>query len=92
MPDRADRPDLPNVGLIIGVAPGSANPRAEFNVFAGIGSVFDGEALRTRVSGNFLSVMPDGVTGINLDYLNAAGFAQGFQFGHCAAMTTRCPL
>jgi hypothetical protein len=75
------RPDLPNIGLIIGVAPGSPNPRAEFNVFAGTGTAFDGECLRTRVCGNFFSVMPDGVTGINLDLLNASGFAQGFQLG-----------
>jgi hypothetical protein len=69
------RPELPNVGLIIGVAPGSSNPRAEFNVFAGAASICDGEALRTRVSGNFIHVMPDGVTPVTaLDFL-IAGYA-----------------
>jgi hypothetical protein len=68
------RPDLPNVGMIIGVAPGSLNPRAEFNVFAGASSAFDGEAVRTRVSGNFFAVAPDGVTPVSSGVLLAYGF------------------
>jgi len=60
------RPELPNVGVIVGVAPGSANPRAEFNVFAGYGYVMDCENIRSRFSGNFVGVLPDGVTDYNL--------------------------
>jgi hypothetical protein len=68
------RPDLPNVGLIVGVAPGSANPRAEFNVFAGYGYVMDSENIRARFSGNFVGVMPDGVTDYNMPALNPTAF------------------
>ncbi len=76
------RPDLPNSGLIVGVAPGSANPRAEFNVFAGYGYAMDGENIRTRVSGNFFGVMPDGVTPYNMPELNPDNFQGGqFEFG-----------
>jgi hypothetical protein len=60
------RPDLPNVGLIVGVAPGSPNPRAEFNVFVGYGYIMDSENIRARFSGNFCGVMPDGVTAYNM--------------------------
>jgi hypothetical protein len=74
-----NRPDLPNVGLIVGVAPGSANPRAEFNVFVGLGYALDGENIRTRVSGNFFGVMPDGVTDYNMVTLNP-GYFLGGQF------------
>jgi hypothetical protein len=76
------RPDLPNVGLIVGVAPGSSNPRAEFNVFAGYGYAMDGENIRTRVSGNFFGVLPDGVTPYNMTELNLNQFQGGqFEFG-----------
>jgi len=68
------RPELPNVGMIIGVAPGSTNARAEFNVFAGAASGFDGEALRFRASGNFFAVAPDGVTPISSSVLLSYGF------------------
>ena len=68
------RPELPNVGMIIGVAPGSTNARAEFNVFAGASSAFDGEALRLRASGNFFAVAPDGVTPISSGVLIGYGF------------------
>lgn len=56
------RPELPNESLIVGVKPGSANPRAEFNVIAYMVYGMAGEAVRTRFSGNFLGVLPDGVT------------------------------
>lgn len=71
------RPELPSIGLIIGVAPKSANPRAEFNVFVGFGYCEDGENLRTRVSGNFFGVFPDGVTAYNMTALNDAAFDGG---------------
>ncbi len=76
------RPELPNVGLIVGVAPGSADPRAEFNVFVGYGYAMDGENIRTRVSGNFFGVLPDGVTPYNTTELNPNAFQGGqFEFG-----------
>jgi hypothetical protein len=56
------RPELPNESLIVGVKPGSTNPRAQFNVLANMGLTLAGEAIRTRFSGNFLGVLPDGVT------------------------------
>jgi len=56
------RPELPNESLILGVKVGSTNPRAEFNVIPYMAYITAGEAIRTRVSGNFLGVMPDGVT------------------------------
>ena len=64
------RPELPNFGLIVGVAPGSANPRAEFNVFCGYAYVTDGENLRTRLSGNFVNVLPNGITPYNVPERN----------------------
>jgi hypothetical protein len=59
------RPELPNVGMTIGVKAGSANPRAEFNVILGNAYDIDGEGIRWRVSGNFIGVFPDGVTVFN---------------------------
>jgi hypothetical protein len=69
------RPELPNVGLIVGVAPGSPNPRAEFNVFVGYGYVMDSENIRARFSGNFVGVMPDGVTPYNMPDIDPTDFA-----------------
>jgi len=69
--DATRRPQLPNVGLTIGVAPGSANPRAEFNVIVGAAYHFGGEPLRLRVSGNFIGMMPDGVTPFDMSTENA---------------------
>ncbi|MGA2660359.1 MAG: hypothetical protein ABSH34_22910 [Verrucomicrobiota bacterium] len=68
------RPDLPNVGLIVGVAPGSSNPRAEFNVFVGYGYMMDSENIRARFSGNFVGVMPDGVTAYNMPDIDPTDF------------------
>ncbi|HEY5912623.1 MAG TPA: hypothetical protein VJA21_18635 [Verrucomicrobiae bacterium] len=69
------RPELPNEGLVVGVAPGSTNPRSQFNVFAGVGYSLAGEAIRTRVSGNFFGVLPDGVTPYDLSLRNPTFFA-----------------
>ena len=44
---------------------GSLNPRAEFNVMAGVGGFLSIEVLGLRVCGNFVSVLPDGVTPFN---------------------------
>jgi len=56
------RPELPNESLIVGVKAGSSNPRAEFNVMPYMAYSLAGEGIRTRVSGNFVGVLPDGVT------------------------------
>lgn len=56
------RPELPNVGMTIGVKKGSTNPRSEFNVFVGQGLALAAECSATRVSGNFWGVLPDGVS------------------------------
>jgi hypothetical protein len=68
------RPDLPNVGLIVGVAPGATNARAEFNVFVGYGYVMDSENIRARFSGNFVGVLPDGVTPYNMPEIDPTDF------------------
>jgi hypothetical protein len=57
---------------IIGVAPGSAAPRAEFNVFVTVYG-FDSQGGPFRVSGNFWNVLPDGVT---LADMSVLGFGQ----------------
>lgn len=48
--------------IVVGVKAGSANPRAEFNVFVdqAISIVIEGSG--TRISGNFIGVLPDGIT------------------------------
>jgi hypothetical protein len=49
----------------IGVAAGSSNPRAEFNIM--LGSLgFDSEGRDFRASGNFWGVLPDGVTSVDI--------------------------
>lgn len=68
------RPELPNIGVIVGVAAGSANPRAEFNVFAGYGYAMDCENIRARFSGNFVGVLPDGVTDYNMPAIDFANW------------------
>ncbi|MHB8524004.1 MAG: CHRD domain-containing protein [Limisphaerales bacterium] len=61
-------PVYPQPG-IIGVAAGSANPRAEFNVII-TGYGFDSEGLNYRISGNFWGVLPDGMTSADFSVLN----------------------
>ena len=58
-----------NVPGTIGVAAGSANPRADFNVFI-TGYGFDSEGRNFRVSGNFFGVLPDGVTSVDMSVLS----------------------
>ena len=62
-------------GVVIGVKPGSSNPRAEFNVIVGHHENIIMEGQRQRVSGNFLGVMPDGMR----DYIPS--FAQPGRLG-----------
>ncbi len=59
------RPQLILGDLTVGVKKGSLNPRAEFNVMAGVGGFLSTDNLGLRVSGNFISVLPDGVTPFN---------------------------
>jgi hypothetical protein len=68
------RPAIPDFGMIVGVAPKSANPRAEFNVIVGYGYVQDSENIRARFSGNFVGVLPDGVTDYNMSALDPSDF------------------
>jgi len=71
-PDVSGRPNLPVVSLTIGVAPGSATPREEFNVIVGGTQAIVGEPIRLRVSGNFIGFMPDGVTPYDMSVESAA--------------------
>jgi hypothetical protein len=49
-------------GITVGVGKTSANPRAEFNVISGIPAIpIIVEGDDTRISGNFVNVMPDGL-------------------------------
>ena len=75
-------PGVTNVGNItayssgtIGVAPGSTNSRAEFNVFL-TGYGFDSQGGPFRISGNFWNVLPDGTTLADISALNT-GSQQG---------------
>ncbi len=75
------RPDLPNVGLTLGVIAGSTNARSEFNVIVGYSYVMDSENIRARFCGNFVGVMPDGVTPVNMPDINVNNFtSQGNGF------------
>ena len=76
-------PGFPNVQNqpgpgTIGVAAGSANPRAEFNVFV-TGYGLDSQGGPLRISGNFWGVLPDGVTLADISTLNG-GDQQGDAF------------
>jgi len=82
-PDVSGRPNLPGLGLTIGVAPGAANPRAEFNVMVGAAYAFTGEPLRLRISGNFIGFMPDGVTPYDMSTESAAS-SNLFRLVNCA--------
>jgi hypothetical protein len=62
----------------IGVAAGSPNPRAEFNVFV-TGYGVDSQGGPFRVSGNFWNVLPDGTTLADISVLNG-GIQQGDAF------------
>ena len=65
----------------IGVAAGSANPRAEFNVIV-TGYGFDSEGKNYRASGNFFNVLPDGVTAADMSVL-AGGAQEGDGYFEC---------
>ena len=61
----------------IGVAAGSANPRADFNVFV-TGYGYDSEGLNYRISGNFFGVLPDGVTAKDMGVLSPVQQSDGY--------------
>jgi len=76
-------PGFPNIETqpgpgTIGVAAGSPNPRAEFNVFV-TGYGFDSQGGPLRVSGNFWGVLPDGTTLADISELNG-GTQEGDAF------------
>lgn len=48
--------------VVVGVKAGSPNPRAEFNVMAGLYISVIIEGAETRIAGNFIGMLPDGVT------------------------------
>jgi len=60
---------------IIGVASGSANPRAEFNVII-TGYGFDSEGKNYRASGNFFNVLPNGTTAVDMS-VESGGIQKG---------------
>jgi hypothetical protein len=66
-----------NIPGTIGVAAGSANPQAEFNVFV-TGYGFDSEGKDYRISGNFWGVLPDGVTSADMGVLTNLQQSDGY--------------
>ena len=67
-------PELPNRNLTIGVAAGSTNARAEFNVMVAQEYCIAGEQTGARVSGNFIGVLPDGMTPYDITVKNPGAF------------------
>jgi hypothetical protein len=63
---------------IVGVKAGSLNPRSEFNVIVGgtIPIIMEGQGF--RISGNFLGIMPDGVTQYLVPLKQPGRFAEAF--------------
>lgn len=61
---------------IIGVKPGSANPRSEFNVIVGgtINIIIEGHA--HRISGNFLGVLPSGTNDYIVPFVEPGRIAE----------------
>src|SRR5438552_4103015 len=67
-------------GVVVGVNAGSANPRSEFNVIVGIPAIpIIVEGNGTRISGNFLNVMPDGLHDFNPPLVNSTLFSGTFE-------------
>jgi len=67
-------PELPNRNLTVGVKAGSTNARAEFNVMVAQGYHVTGEQIGARVSGNFMGVLPDGMTPYDITVENPGAF------------------
>lgn len=71
-------------GVTVGVAKGSTNPRAEFNVITSIPAIpIILEGQNHRISGNFLNVMPDGLHDYNpsFDPAVAGNFEGNIEIG-----------
>ncbi len=75
-PDGQNPVNIDNV--TVGVAKASANPRAEFNVIAPSALPVILEGGHHRISGNFMNVLPDGVSEYNVA-LDALNFSQNAQ-------------
>jgi hypothetical protein len=67
---------LPSNNHVIGVKPGSLNPRSEFNIILGctINIIMEGQA--HRVSGNFLGVLPSGTNDYIVPFAEPGRFAE----------------
>ena len=61
--------------LTVGVKVGATNAPAQFNVFAGIPAPIFVEGINLRVSGNFINVLPNGVTDYNAALAGVASLA-----------------
>jgi hypothetical protein len=69
-----------NDNVVVGVAVGSTNAPAEFNVFCGIPAIpIILEASGTRISGNFFNVYPSGIRDFNPPLVNPDLFSGTFE-------------
>lgn len=68
--------------VVIGVKPGSLNPRAEFNVFCGLAIPVIIAGNSTRVSGNFFGILPDGFTRVPNPQYSGFGWEGHLEFGN----------
>ena len=75
----AVNPEMPhwNYPGTVGVAAGSADPRADFNIFV-CGYGFDAEGINYRFAGNFWGVLPDGVTSADMGVLSPIQQSDGY--------------
>jgi hypothetical protein len=62
----------------VGVAPGTAGSRGDFNCFV-TGYGFDSEGNNYRFSGNFWNVLPDGVTAVDMGVIGGTAGSFGQQ-------------
>ena len=84
-----DKSQQPTVNItiddvVVGVAPKAANARAQLNVITGIAGIpLAIEGNRTRISGNFLNVQPNGLEDFNpaLDETLAGNFEGHIEIG-----------
>ncbi len=76
--DSAGQNPVPIDDLTIGVAKDAANPRAEFNVIVQTAIPIVLEGQNERICGNFIGVLPDGVTDYDVAFDPA--YTGNFQF------------
>lgn len=73
-------PYIMNDNVVVGVAVGSTNAPAEFNIFCGIPAIpIILEASGTRISGNFFNVFPNGVRDFNPPLVDPTLFTETFE-------------